>query len=80
MFCKECGKKVSDDSKFCCYCGTELTEENDVLFKSRFSAFENLYDDLKVSNEGYKDAKTRNIADGMTLLFSILNILGDIVD
>lgn len=24
MYCKECGKKIDDDSKFCQYCGTRL--------------------------------------------------------
>jgi hypothetical protein len=24
MFCKECGKKIDDDSHFCSYCGTKI--------------------------------------------------------
>lgn len=27
MYCKECGKKIDDDSKFCEYCGTRLKKD-----------------------------------------------------
>lgn len=26
MYCKFCGKEISDDSKFCCYCGQQVSE------------------------------------------------------
>ncbi len=29
MFCKKCGKRVSDDDKFCVYCGEEISESKD---------------------------------------------------
>ena len=28
MFCKECGKSISDDSKFCSYCGSRVEAPN----------------------------------------------------
>lgn len=28
MFCTNCGKKISDDSKFCVYCGHNVEDEN----------------------------------------------------
>ena len=27
MFCKECGKRIDDDSKFCSHCGTKKSVE-----------------------------------------------------
>lgn len=31
MFCKECGKKIDDDSKFCNYCGTKQSiQDSDI--------------------------------------------------
>ena len=30
MFCKNCGKQISDDSRFCRYCGTLVEELEDV--------------------------------------------------
>ena len=27
MYCKECGKQIDDDSKFCSHCGTRLVTE-----------------------------------------------------
>lgn len=26
MYCKFCGKKIADDSLFCCYCGKQINE------------------------------------------------------
>ena len=25
MYCTKCGKQISDDSQFCCYCGARQT-------------------------------------------------------
>ena len=30
MFCKNCGKQISNDSRFCRYCGTLVEELEDV--------------------------------------------------
>ncbi len=80
MFCKECGNKISDDSKFCCYCGTKLTKKNNMQFKSCFSGFDNVYDDLKVSDGNYEEPLSGPLADVMTGFFGIMGILGDIID
>jgi rRNA maturation endonuclease Nob1 len=29
MYCLNCGKEIPDISKFCLYCGTELSVKND---------------------------------------------------
>ena len=39
MFCKECGKSINDDSKFCSYCGSKVEPIN------KTQAFETLGDD-----------------------------------
>ncbi len=31
MYCKHCGKEIADDSKFCRYCGTDLTETDSIV-------------------------------------------------
>jgi len=31
MYCKECGKQIADDSKFCRYCGTKQEHDNSSL-------------------------------------------------
>lgn len=31
MFCKNCGKEIADDSKFCSFCGTSTESEDAVL-------------------------------------------------
>jgi len=28
MYCSKCGKEITDDSKFCEYCGNDITEVN----------------------------------------------------
>lgn len=33
MFCKECGKEIPKDSKFCCYCSFKQPEKLNVKFK-----------------------------------------------
>ena len=33
MFCKECGKEIPKDSKFCCYCNFKQPEKLNVKFK-----------------------------------------------
>ena len=34
MYCKHCGKEIADDSKFCRYCGTDLTEHDSIVSES----------------------------------------------
>lgn len=37
MYCKECGKQLADDSKFCRYCGTKQDHENWPVVESIIS-------------------------------------------
>ncbi|MGN0197881.1 MAG: zinc-ribbon domain-containing protein [Candidatus Gastranaerophilaceae bacterium] len=30
MFCSKCGKEISDNSKFCQFCGTNFNTENSI--------------------------------------------------
>lgn len=45
MFCSSCGKKITENSKFCKYCGAKQTEgelkENENINKSKKSFFRN---------------------------------------
>lgn len=45
MFCKECGKSISDDSKFCSYCGSRVESIN------KFGTFENVGNEVNVPKE-----------------------------
>lgn len=45
MFCKECGKSISDDSKFCSYCGSRVEAIN------KLEAFENIGNGVRGSEE-----------------------------
>lgn len=45
MFCKECGKSISDDSKFCSYCGSRVEAIN------KLEAFENTGNGVRGSEE-----------------------------
>ena len=47
MYCKNCGKKISDDSKFCMYCGVR----QDVM---EVGAFENSEESSKQKNEEHE--------------------------
>ena len=38
MYCKHCGKKIEDDSKFCRYCGKVLSDSKEYSVKISFSA------------------------------------------
>ena len=51
-----------------------------MQFKSCFSGFDNVYDDLKVSDGNYKEPISGTLADVMTGFFGIMGILGDIID
>lgn len=35
MKCPNCGKEITDDSKFCEYCGTKVVKENKVWIKNK---------------------------------------------
>lgn len=72
MYCKECGKQIANDSKFCPYCGTKL----DMI-----SDFQNVasYDNKTLNSEIDKCAqpihklnKGRSIRIGMLFLWSIV--------
>ncbi|MDD7513266.1 MAG: zinc-ribbon domain-containing protein [Clostridiales bacterium] len=52
MFCKECGKSISDDSKFCSYCGSR------VEAPSKLEAIEKLDDDV----HGFEELERREIS------------------
>lgn len=52
MFCKECGKSISDDSKFCSYCGSK------VEAPSKSEAIEKLDDDV----HGLEELERREIS------------------
>ena len=58
MFCKECGKSINDDSKFCSYCGSKVEPIN------KTQAFETLGDDK--SNVRVFEPKAASIADSHT--------------
>lgn len=45
MFCKECGKSISDDSKFCSYCGSRVESIN------KFGTFENVGNEVNEPKE-----------------------------
>ena len=30
MFCKNCGKQINDNSKFCKYCGCNVDEKDNI--------------------------------------------------
>ena len=49
MYCKNCGNKIPDDSKFCIYCGTNLKEEKSI----------NVDNNSKVYKEQYYHKKSR---------------------
>ena len=52
MFCKECGKSISDDSKFCSYCGSRVEAPN------KLETIEKLDDDV----HGFEDHERREIS------------------
>lgn len=31
MFCKNCGKQINDNSKFCMYCGCNVDEKDNII-------------------------------------------------
>lgn len=35
MFCKNCGKEIDNDSKFCKYCGEKFVKENLVVVENK---------------------------------------------
>lgn len=36
MICQKCGKEITDDSRFCEYCGAKVIKENAVWIKNKF--------------------------------------------
>lgn len=58
MFCKECGKSINDDSKFCSYCGSKVEPIN------KTQAFETLGDDQ--SNVRVFEPKAASSTDSHT--------------
>jgi len=56
MFCRKCGKKISDDSRFCGFCGHEVVDLTDQRATENAPSFH---------NEEKKDAlSSHSVADG----------------
>lgn len=58
MYCKNCGKQIADDSKFCSFCGAEITNNNyqvnqePSIMNARFNYVNNNHVDInKKSNK-----------------------------
>lgn len=78
MFCKECGKSISDDSKFCSFCGSKVSHlsannnnvSDDRINSSSQSSFHNMQaqdkDNTYVSrsNAGISDKSRENSGSG----------------
>lgn len=51
MFCKNCGKEIDKDSKFCKYCGTALEEECDEITLIVYNEVISRHFSVTLSNE-----------------------------
>lgn len=68
MYCKECGKQIAIDSKFCIYCGTKvdvietpnLTDDKDVEDNVQQVVVSTLVDSPVKSKSQAKNLQYRN--------------------
>lgn len=62
MYCKKCGKKVSDDAVFCKYCGTKFTKKEIV--------------NGKVIVKEMEEDKTKNKNATISMICSVIALIG----
>lgn len=67
MFCKNCGKEIADDSKFCQYCGTSL----ETIAHEKEKPIE-----VELSN---KDGEALQVEDGKKKIDNSKNVANEIV-
>lgn len=61
MFCKNCGKEIDDNSKFCQYCGAKIVEPNSK--KEFVEALNKIRYCPKCKNKHQKLLQSANIVD-----------------
>lgn len=58
MFCKECGKSINDDSKFCSYCGSKVEPIDKMQSFENFSNEANNPHEVQQKTAGRTDSQT----------------------
>lgn len=58
MFCKECGKSINDDSKFCSYCGSKVEPIDKMQSFENFSNEANNLHEVQQKTAGRTDSQT----------------------
>lgn len=85
MYCHECGKEISDQAKFCTFCGTVMNTgssnsnaEQSFNNSANSNYYNNSYNSNNVSQSTGFDAKTTSIVGYMTWIgFIIAYCAGD---
>lgn len=49
MYCKKCGKQISDDSKYCKYCGILVDETAQLINSYHYARIKQLFCGLFIS-------------------------------
>lgn len=65
MYCKHCGKEIADDSKFCRYCGTDLSEHDSIVSESTDNDVDASSDNVSnfISSDGTSSIEECNKTD-----------------
>lgn len=72
MFCKNCGKEIDDNAKFCMYCGSTIHEENKEENKEENDKVNKILEDINKGTKMDSNKKLLKIVSAIGVIVAII--------